>query len=382
MPKNIAIINSYSRPSRSLFDLLEELSGDDYSFCLLADSSRLAERFRENGWKIGKARFGPRLNGKFKRAAFVFLLPFLFLSALAKLARRKFREKIAAIVCLGANEKIIFTPVAALLKIKTVWLEDSLPDFFEESSGRGFLSFVYRLCSRGASLVVFGDFAKSELAAAGLKEENIKAVRPGIKLGVCRRQDNLFNELASVGGARYKRRFFTVGVIAKLDKKQNAEALFRAVKICLGVIPGVQLIVVGEGKERKNLAWLAQKMEIDGVVWFVGEQKHLKKWLDGFDIFVPLSEPSEWEDFTVALRAMAAGLPIVNWRESIPEPSVDFFSFSPSRPASVDADALAEQIIKLYKDKNLRFELGKRNKESVEKHFTIDKTAEGFKKIL
>ena len=56
------------------------------------------------------------------------------------------------------------------------------------------------------------------------------------------------------------------------------------------VIPNIQLIIIGEGEERKNLSWLAKKMEIDNLVWLVGEQEQLKKWLDSFDVFLALGE--------------------------------------------------------------------------------------------
>ena len=397
MPKNILIINSSPDKNSPLIDLLEELSGAGHSFCLASKPSGLTEQFQKNNWPVKKTYLGPGLNKKFGQIIFIFLLPFLFLASLIRLAYYKFNKKISAIICLNINEKIIFAPAAKLLKIKTVWLEDSDSVFLKEGAVNKFLVLICGICSRRADIITFTDFVKAKLKDSGFKEKNITIIRPGIKLKRYEHQDNLFNELANADGKNYRRKFFTVGTAVELNKNQNVEILFQAAKICLNVIPNIQLIIVGEGEERKNLAWLAKKMEIDAMVWFVGEQNHLKKWLDSFDVFVGSSLSPRWIDFTVTLQAMAAELPIAGViADGIPTPPEssgvkrqERGEAAVPRPIVADgiqnalnAETLAGQIIKLYKDKNTRLKLGRENKETVEKYFTIDRMMEEFKKIL
>ncbi len=399
MPKNILIINSSSEQNSPLINLLEELSGKDYSFYLASRASGLSGQFQKNNWPVKKIYLGPKIDKRFSQIVFIFLLPFLFFASLARLLYYKFNKKISAIICINVNEKIFFTPTAKLLKIKIVWLEDSNSVFLKNKAINGILSLLYRIFSRGADIITFNGFTKIKLKNSGAKEKNIKIIRPGIRLKRYEHQDNLFNELANADGESYRRKFFTVGTAVELNKNQHIEILFQAVKICLSVIPNIQLIIVGEGEERKNLAWLAKKMEIDGMVWFVGEQNHLKKWLDSFDVFAASAKLSGWDDFNITLQAMAAELPVIGWQNA----GLDELAVADGTPAASDSsgfrreessgagvpqptvanrETLAEQIIKLYKNKNSRLKLGHENKERVEKYFTIDKMIAEFKIIL
>ena len=133
------------------------------------------------------------------------------------------------------------------------------------------------------------------------------------------------------------------------------------------------------------MAWLAKKMEIDNLVWFVGEQAHLKKWLDGFDIFVAAGKFLRLSDLETILKVMAAGLPIVGpdnigLEDMVCEDEQDgradlLINFN-------SGEALASRIIKLYKDRRLRMELGHKNRKRAEKCFTIERQVGEFEKIL
>jgi glycosyltransferase involved in cell wall biosynthesis len=389
MTKNILITNSSPGKNQPLVNLLEELSDKGYSFYLASMPSDLLEQFKKNKWLAQKIYFGPKLNKKFNQLLFISLLPFLYLAFLARLTYYKFNKKINSVICLNINEKIIFTPITKWLKIKIIWLEDADSAPLKDGAVNKFLLLAYKWYSNRANIVTFSDFTRAKLKNLGIKEKNIKIIRPGIKLKIYSRQDNLFNELANTEGKNYRRKFFTIGTVAELNKKQNIEILFQAAKICLNVIPGMQLIIVGEGEERKSLAWLAKKMEIDNMVWFVGEQSHLKKWLDSFDVFTVSSELPRWNDFNITLQAMAAGLPIIGLENFGVEEIVNTATadIPPRRNGqrytpTADRETLAEQIIKLYKDKNLRLKLGQKNKEEVEKYFTLDRMVEEFEKIL
>jgi glycosyltransferase involved in cell wall biosynthesis len=166
-----------------------------------------------------------------------------------------------------------------------------------------------------------------------------------------------------------------------LDQKQKIETIFQAMKICLPVIPNLQLIVIGEGRERKNLAWLAKKMKIENLVWLVGEQEQLKKWLDSFDIFLAAGDALKLDDCGNILEAMAAGLPVLGPRNI----GLENLVVENKTGALIEADnseMLARQIIKLHQDKKLRVHLGKNGQERASRLFTLEEMTAKLEQIF
>ena len=378
MSKNILIINSSSGKNQSLINLFAELKQKGHTFYLLSSTANLYNQFKQKDWPAKKIYLGPNLKNGINSLLFIILLPALLLAHLAFLAYHKFSKKITTIICFNWNEKIIITPIARILKLKVIWLE--LPNIDYKAKNK-FLLWLYKFSAKGVAVVAFTGFIKMQLKNLGLSENNIKIIPPGIKLNQFRRQDTIFNKLAQTNQGNFHRKYFTVGTVTNLNYQQNIETLFRAVKICLTVIPNLQLIVVGDGTERKSLTWLAKKMGIDNLVWFVGEQNHLKKWLDSFDVFVVASETPNLADFDICLQAMAAGLPIIGpanlgLEDIIQENKAGFLIEKNNN------EALAQQIIALQQNKHLRLRLGQEAKERVDKYFGVDKMVRQFEKII
>jgi glycosyltransferase involved in cell wall biosynthesis len=125
-----------------------------------------------------------------------------------------------------------------------------------------------------------------------------------------------------------------------------------AVKKALVVIPNLQLIIIGDGKERRNLAWLTKKLGMENMTWFVGEQAQLAKWFSGFNLFIPACLKAGLGDIFVLLQAMHAEVPIITMANQ------DFEDFIIDNKNALlsednDSDAFAAAIIKLQQNKNL-----------------------------
>lgn len=378
MIKNILTINSSQAKNQPLINLFKELKQKGCVFYLLSSSANLYNQFKQKSWSAKKIYLGPNLNNSFSSPLFIILLPILLLAYFAYLAYFTSSAKITAIICLNWNEKIIITPIAKILGLKIIWLEP--PNVNYKTKNKLFRQ-LYKFNSKWAAIITFTGLTKIQLEKIGLNKNNIKIINMGIQLNQYERQDNIFNKLAQADQDNFRRKYFTVGTVANLNYQQNIETLFRAVKICLTIIPNFQLIVIGDGVERKNLSWLAKKMGIDNLVWFVGEQIYLRKWLDSFDIFVVTSETPSLSDFNICLRAMAAGLPTIGPNnlglEDIVRENKTGFLIQQN-----NNEALAQQIIRLQQNKNLRLKLGKNTKERVDKYFRIDNMVEKFEKIL
>lgn len=308
---------------------------------------------------------------------FFILLPLLRIAYFSYLLYLKKKKGINRILCLNWNEKILLTPIARLLKIRTIWIEAPEINFI---AAKGLLFSSYKRNSKNAKIITFNNLAKQHLVQKGIKEDGIKTMQPALKKDGRERQGNIFSGMAQ-NGSQFNKKFFVVGTFSDLDKEQNLENLFRSIKICSEIVPNIQLIVVGEGEERKNLTWLAKKMDMENLVWFVGEESRARKWLDNFDIFVVSKKVFKLPDLEIILKSMAAGLPVIGPENSgLDEIIFDGRTGYLANPA--DSEDFAGKIIKLAQDERLRAKLGQIAKEKVEELFTPEKQLEELENIL
>lgn len=302
---------------------------------------------------------------------FILLFPLLYLSNFAHLAYLKKKHKINSLLCLDWHDKLLISSVANILKIKTTWIE--LPD--ADFKVKKLLLLLYKRNSRKNSILVFNNLTKQQLTKNGVKEENIHLVSPAAKL------DQRKGNPGAAQAAQFSKKFFVVGTFSDLDKDQNIETLFQAIKICTEVIPNIQLIIVGEGEERKNLGWLAKKMGIDGLVWMVGEQGQTRKWLDNFDVFVVSKKSFRLPDLEMILKGMASELPVIgpsdSGLEEIVEDNRNGYLVDPG-----NSELFARQIMKLGQDERLRLKLGQIAKEKAEELFTLEKQIKSIEEMI
>ncbi|MEK7202699.1 MAG: glycosyltransferase family 4 protein [Patescibacteria group bacterium] len=374
MAKNILIINSGEEKEKLLIDLFIELNQKEYNFFLLSSKPAILEQFWEKNWPGKKINLGPTLKNKFYLFIFILLLPWLCCNLLIILLNYKFNKQITAIILLDWQEKILATTMAKIIGLKIVWIEKP------NHSYQNFkLKKLYKLLSNLAAIVVFNSDNKTQLKNFGFKEKNILFIQPAIKS--IQYQENIFNKIAQTEGKNFHYRYFTVGAIANLEQKQKIEILFQAIKICLTIAPNLRLIIVGDGNERKNLSWIAKKMEIDALVWLIGEQTQVRKWLDSFDVYIATAESPDLEDYYNILEAMTARLPIIGPR-NVGLENIILENKTGLLIAGNNSEMLALQIIKLYKDKKLRQQLGANGQKHIQQFFTLDKIVDKFATLL
>lgn len=377
MNKNILIVSSHS-DINPLFDLWEELNHKGYSFYLLSNDTGLLAKFKERNWFSKKIWLWPNLANPFSVLIFTISLPLQCLMALTYLLYLKTNKKIELIVCFNWPEKLIVTPVAKILQLKIFWLE--CPDINYAILNR-LLKYLYKLNSYQVQIITLTSLTKTRLECIGAKQKNIHLIQPGIKLSHWQHQENIFTKLAQAKQNNLSRKFFTLGTATQLNHKQNIEILFQAIHKSLTVIPNIQLIIIGEGKERKNLAWLAKKMEIDNLVWFVGEQTYLKKWLDNLDIFIFVNKTLGLADLNYALCALLAGLPIIG-PNSVGLEDIIQNNKNGILTEMDNSDILAQHIINLEQNRNLRTRLGQQGKTIISQYFSLDRMTEQFIEVI
>lgn len=373
--KNILIINSLSLNIDYIFSALQELKYRGYNPHLLSigKQERLRIKFEENKLSLSKIYLHPC------NFIFFILFPLFFFYYTIYLYYLKKSKKISSIFLFGSKEKNIFTLLASMLNLKIFWVQfpgkssiTNKKNIFNKFN----ITFVNKIIALNA-------FTKEQLACLGVPENKIKVINLGIKLNENQIQDNIFDKLARDEQEKRSGKFFTIGLIAELNQDQNIKALFFAIKDCLKAIPNIQLIVVGDGAERKNFSWLAKTMNIDNLVWFVGQQINLKKWLHGFDLLVVTNPFPNLLDFGITLNAMQNGIPVIAQRHVGLEEMLDTLHKKLKTLIDIkDSHAIARKIVDMQQSVVARKKLEKLSKLKIKEKFKINIMVDEIVKLI
>jgi glycosyltransferase involved in cell wall biosynthesis len=164
-------------------------------------------------------------------------------------------------------------------------------------------------------------------------------------------------------------RYPVVGAVGRLIPRKGYNYLLHAVPDIKKAYPDVKLVFAGDGEEKENLKMLANELDVQESVVFLGNRKDIPEVINSFDVFVL---PSLSEGLgVVVLEAFAAGKPVVASKvEGIPEMVVsgeNGFLVPPK-----DSGALAEKIIAILRDPEKASEMGKKGRCLVEEKFNIN----------
>jgi len=95
----------------------------------------------------------------------------------------------------------------------------------------------------------------------------------------------------------------------RLAEQKGLEYLIRAAALLRHDLPGVRILLAGDGPLRGKLTKLVSSLELDGTVVLLGRRSDVGDLLAASDLVV---FPSLWEGLSISLlEAMAAGRPIV-----------------------------------------------------------------------
>jgi len=100
-----------------------------------------------------------------------------------------------------------------------------------------------------------------------------------------------------------------IGAVGRLSNEKGQEVLIRAYAQAAGIVPGTQVVVVGDGPNRRSLEGLADKLGVGERIHFVGHQRATGDYYEAMDLLVL---PSYSEGLPNAvLEAMALGTPVL-----------------------------------------------------------------------
>jgi glycosyltransferase involved in cell wall biosynthesis len=188
------------------------------------------------------------------------------------------------------------------------------------------------------------------LAAYGLDPDRMRVVPEGI-------------DLTGWGSAERPREGSVILSVARQYRRKNTIALVRAMAQVRESMPLARLRVVGGGPELDRLRRERRSLGLEGTIELLGEMpgsQALREEYRRADIFCL---PSLQEGFGIVyLEAMASGLPIVALdAAAVPEIVLEDrvgMLVPPDKPG-----ALAETLIRLLQDRDLRLRMGTAGKE-------------------
>lgn len=101
----------------------------------------------------------------------------------------------------------------------------------------------------------------------------------------------------------------TVGTVARLDAQKGVSYLLRAVPLIRARVPGLQVLIVGDGTLRDELGRQARDLGVEDAVLFTGERRDVPRLYGLMDVKV-ISSLFEGTTLTV-FEAWAVGTPVV-----------------------------------------------------------------------
>jgi len=171
-----------------------------------------------------------------------------------------------------------------------------------------------------------------------------------------------------------------IGFVKHLLPTYGPEYLILAMNLVVKKRPNVRLLMAGKGDMLEELNNLVKSLELDNNVKFVGKIPHneVPVFLANIDIFVM---PSNYDSFGVAaIEAQAMEIPVVATNVGgIPEAIVDGETGILVEPRS--PRKLADAIISLIDNPELRAEMGKNGRKYVMKYFLWKKNAKEMEAI-
>ncbi|MDR1959806.1 MAG: glycosyltransferase [Planctomycetaceae bacterium] len=164
--------------------------------------------------------------------------------------------------------------------------------------------------------------------------------------------------------------------IGRLHRQKGIDWLLETTPEWLGNHPDRELLIVGTGSEESRLKETARKLPFSDRIHFCGWREDVPELLAASDIMVL---PSRWEGMpNVVLQAMAAGLPVLATRvEGVEELLGDDLAERQTSPFGDTKQwcRKIEQVLIAAK------ELGIKNRQRVEEHFTIEKMVSAYEEL-
>jgi len=355
--KQILLYNSHTKNEPLFSEVIESLRQQKFIFTIF---SRNADP-RKNGT--------PLLSSN--KALVLSLLPVWYLLYFIIFSFRTLLFKPRILICLHWPEKLIFSPIAHLLKWRVLWIElpDSInpPHFFVCKK-------LYQWSAVNSEIIMFSHQQEKQFREYVPHNKSVNLLKPLAYPNAPFHQQDLFKALAD----RPRHRFVIGAIVENLEKK-FIERLLSALAIGLSVCSTLELMIIGDGENRKQLLWLIRKMGLGNHVWLVGSSTDFIRWLEHVDMYVLPYESPSLEDIAKTILVMGQGIPVLGHISAGLDEVVN--SRTGALVDITDSETIARHIIHLEQAGDLRKSIGKEAKQAAI-HLTFEQFILDFSTIL
>jgi len=172
-----------------------------------------------------------------------------------------------------------------------------------------------------------------------------------------------------------------VTIVAALRPEKNHVMFIESAGRVMKREESARFLIVGEGEQREFLEKETERRELRGRVTFLGSREDIPDILSASDISVLCSHPVVETFPLTVLEAMACGLPVISTDVGSLSDIITDRRDGILIPAG-DSEALAENIIELIRNLNLRDRLGKNARRKVELKFSKQEMVNNYLNML
>jgi glycosyltransferase involved in cell wall biosynthesis len=217
-------------------------------------------------------------------------------------------------------------------------------------------------------IIVVSQAIKSYLIKSGIREANVTMIQNAVN-GSYSVESHTQNKKAKREYCGMTEDDFVVGYVGRLSEEKGVSYLIEAIAILNKSGMPTKLLIIGEGPQRKELADLVKKANIEEKVIFTGFQNDIECWLPAMDVF---TLPSLTEGTPMSLlEAMACGIPVVasavGGVPQVIDSGKNGILVSPGKPAEIN-----DAIHLLYKNKDLRNGLSKEAQKTIKLKYDVE----------
>jgi len=217
------------------------------------------------------------------------------------------------------------------------------------------------LLRRFDAVVAVSDVIAEDARRAGIPAAKISTINNGIDLvPFASATPTLAQEIKK--GDR-----LLIGTVGRLVSQKGMDYFLRAARTVLNEMPEALFAVVGDGPDRGKLERLAQELGIEGHVVFTGSRADMPNVYASFDVFV-LASLDEGLPMAV-LEALASNRAVVATQVGA-VPKVIVSGQTGMLVKAADVPGLADAILVLLRNPELRARLGRNGSALVHKQFS------------
>jgi|LSQX01.3.fsa_nt_gb glycosyltransferase involved in cell wall biosynthesis len=214
-------------------------------------------------------------------------------------------------------------------------------------------------------VVAVSKSVKENLILSGVPEHRIELIYNGVKpLNLNSEEKNQLVK-ANMG---IEENEVVVGIVARLEEIKGHKYFIKAAHKVLKENPSVKFIIVGSGSLEDDLKKLTSELGINNKVIFTGHLEDTTDIVNIMDINV-LSSLSEALSLSL-IEAMSLGKPCITTKTG-GNPEVITGGLSGMLVSVKDEEALANSMLNLINNKDLREVMGKKGKEVMLDKFTV-----------